>query len=68
MLFDDPEVQLLKALLSRLHARLAAARRDEAGYSTETVIVTALLAAAAIAAVTILAAKIIKTAKGVPTR
>ena len=42
-----------------LRARLAAARRaGDAGYTTETVVVTALLVALAIAAIAIIVAKV----------
>ncbi len=58
-----PETALLKALLVQLRARLAALSR-EGGYSTETVIVTAVLLAAALTAVGYIANKIIKKAKG----
>jgi hypothetical protein len=40
----------LNTVIGLLHARLAAARSDEAGYTLETVIVTAVLAGAAIVA------------------
>jgi hypothetical protein len=64
MLLDDvPEATLLKALLDQLRARLASLDR-EAGYSTETVIVTALLVVAAITALGYITTKIISKAKG----
>jgi hypothetical protein len=65
---DIPEVVIARYLAGRLRARLAAANRDEGGYSTEAVIVTALLVALAITAVTIIAAKVISAAKGLKTR
>jgi len=68
MLGDIPEAVILGHLAGRLRARLAAASRDEGGYSTEAVIVTALLVALAITAVTIIAAKVISAAKGLKTR
>jgi len=68
MLGDIPEAVILGHLAGRLRARLAAAVRDEGGYSTEAVIVTALLVALAITAVTIIAAKVISAAKGLKTR
>lgn len=64
MLPDDvPETALLRSLLLQLRARLAALGGEE-GYSTEAVIVTALLAAAAITALTYIATKIVSKAKG----
>jgi hypothetical protein len=48
-----------------LRARLAAARRTrDAGYTTETVVVTALLVALAIAAIAIIVSKVIAKANG----
>jgi hypothetical protein len=67
MLADIPEAVIARHLAGRLRARFAA-RRDEGGYSTEAVIVTALLVALAITAVTIIAAKVISAAKGLKTR
>ncbi len=68
MLTDLPETVILGYLAGRLRARLAAAHHDQAGYSTEAVIVTALLVALAITAVTIIAAKVINAAKGLKTK
>ena len=48
-----------------LRGRLAQARHDgDAGYTTETVVVTALLVALAIAAIAIIVAKVIAKANG----
>jgi hypothetical protein len=68
MLADIPEVIILANLVGHLRGRLGAAGREEAGYSTEAVIVTALLVALGITAVTIIAAKVISAARGVKTR
>jgi hypothetical protein len=67
MLGDLPEVVIARYLAGRLRARLAASR-GEGGYSTEAVIVTALLVALAITAVTIISAKVIGAAKGLKTK
>jgi len=57
--------ELLRAAACVLRARLAAARRvGDAGYTTETVVVTALLVALAIAAIAIIVAKVIAKANG----
>ena len=68
MLSELPETVILRQLAGQLRARLAAARRKEAGYSTEAVIVTALLVALAITAVAIIASKVIGAAKGLKTK
>jgi Na+-driven multidrug efflux pump len=58
-------LELIRAAASVLRARLAAARRTgDAGYTTETVVVTALLVALAIAAIAIIVAKVIAKANG----
>jgi hypothetical protein len=67
MLGDLPEVVIARYLAGRLRARLAASC-GEGGYSTEAVIVTALLVALAITAVTIISAKVIGAAKGLKTK
>ena len=57
--------ELLRAAASVLRARLVAARRTrDAGYTTETVVVTALLVALAIAAVAIIVTKVLAKANG----
>ncbi len=68
MLSELPETVILRQLADQLRARLAAARREEAGYSTEAVIVTALLVAGAIVVVGIIIAKVTSAAKGIKTR
>jgi hypothetical protein len=57
-----PELAVLRHLIGSLRAYLAAVRADEAGYSTEAVVVIALLVAMALAAVGIIAAKVIAKA------
>lgn len=48
----------LTVILAHLRARLDAVRCDEHGYTTETIVVTALLAAAALAVVGIIVAAV----------
>jgi hypothetical protein len=67
-----PELTILQRTIQLLRDRLnvARAQRDlepEAGYSTEAVIVIALLSAMAIAAVAIIAAKVLSKANSVDT-
>ena len=58
-------LELLRAAAGVLRARLAATRRTrDAGYTTETVVVTALLVALAIAAIAIIVAKVLAKANG----
>ena len=58
-------LELLQAVGSVLRARLAAAHRTrDAGYTTETVVVTALLVALASAAIAIIVAKVLAKANG----
>ena len=73
----DPFIQYLTALIQTRLARLRHAWRDrlgidegagEAGYSTEAVIVTALLVAAAIIAIGYIAVKVKAAAQGIKTR
>jgi hypothetical protein len=59
------EIDCLTARVRVLAARLAQLRRSEKGYSTETVIVTALLAAAAIAVIGIIVAKVTSKASSI---
>lgn len=63
----DHEIVILKLLLRQLRAHLATLD-GEGGYSTEAVIVTALLAVAAITALGYIVNKIISAAKGVQTQ
>ena len=54
-----PELTIIRHLFHILHARWQVLRADpEAGYSTETVVITALLVALAIGAVGIIASKV----------
>lgn len=56
------EVQLLVA---RLRVELQRLRRDEGGYSTEAVVVTAALVLLAIAVIAILVTKVTEKANGI---
>ena len=63
-----PELIVLRHLFCVLAQRWQALRADpDAGYSTEAVIVTALLAALALAAVGIIVAKVIAKANSITT-
>ena len=63
-----PELIFLRHLFDNLAARWQALRAEpDAGYSTEAVIVTALLAALALAAVGIIVAKVIAKANSITT-
>jgi hypothetical protein len=55
-----PEFAFLQALLAFLRAGISELRTNEDGYSTETAIVVALIAAAAIALATAIVAAIAK--------
>lgn len=62
------ELDLIRRMMAILLQRLSYLRvEDDAGYSTETVIVIALLVAMAITAVGIIAAKVISTANHIST-
>ena len=56
------EVQIL---LARFRAAVERLRQDEGGYSTEAVVVTALLAALALAVIAIIAVKVTEKANGI---
>ena len=63
-----PELIMLRHLLRFLRARWQVLRAEpEAGYSTETVVVTALLVALAIAVLAIIAVKVTSTANNINT-
>jgi hypothetical protein len=63
-----PELTILSHLFQILHARWQVLRADpEAGYSTETVVITALLVALAIGAVAVIASKVLTTANNINT-
>ena len=64
LLGNIPWTHLLQALLVRFRDRLAVLHRGESGYSTEAVIVTALLVLAAITALGYITTKVISKAKG----
>ncbi|GAA1029188.1 MULTISPECIES: hypothetical protein [Amycolatopsis] len=55
----------VQVLIARIRVELERLRHDEGGYSTETVVVTALLIALAIAALALLAAAVLKKAGGI---
>ena len=59
------ELQVIAQLMRTLVGRLRAARAGEGGYSTETVVVTALLVALAVAAVGIITAVVLGKAKSI---
>jgi hypothetical protein len=55
----------LHIVLARIRAELQRLREDDGGYSTETVLVTALLVALAIAVIAIIAVKVTEKANGI---
>jgi hypothetical protein len=62
------ELDLIRHMMAILRQRLTDTRAEpDAGYSTETVIVIALLVAMAVTAVGIIAAKVIATANHIST-
>jgi hypothetical protein len=63
-----PELIILRHLLVLLRGRWDDLRADpEAGYTTETVVVTALLVVLAVAVITIIAVKVTSTANNIST-
>ena len=63
-----PELIILRHLLTLVRQRWQTLRAEpEAGYSTEAVIVTALLAALALTAVGIIVAKVVSAANKIST-
>jgi hypothetical protein len=62
-----PELQVLRTYAAVAVARLQDARRDERGMTTETVIITAVLAALALAATAIIVAKVTAKANSINT-
>lgn len=63
-----PELILLRHLVRLIHDRWQAVRATrEAGYTTETVVVTALLVAMAIAVIAIIVTKVTATANNIST-
>lgn len=67
MLFDSPEVQALRVYAASLLQDLKARPRDDRGEIAQTVIITALLAAAAIAICAIIITKFTDKANSIPT-
>jgi hypothetical protein len=62
------QLTIIRQLIAVLRSRLQTARAEpEAGYSTEAVVVIALLVAMAITAVGIIAAKVLTTAHNIST-
>ena len=61
------ELLVIRTLLSLTWGRLQAARADERGMTTETVIITAVLAALALAATAIIVAKVTSKANSIST-
>jgi hypothetical protein len=59
---------LMSHLIARLWCRLGALHRDQRGYSTEAVVITAALAALAIVVTGIIAVKVTSTANGISTK
>jgi hypothetical protein len=63
-----PELIIIRQLFHTLAVRWQELRADpEAGYTTETVVVTALLVALALTAVGIIVAKVISSANNIST-
>lgn len=62
-----PDLSYLTDLAALLRNRVRDLRGEEAGYSTEAVVVIALLVAMAIAAVAIISAKVLAEAHGIST-
>ena len=62
-----PELIAIAHLRQWLKARHELIERNEGGYSTEAVVVTALLTALAIAALAIIATKVMSKANGIST-
>ena len=62
-----PEIDLLRTQLSVLWERMRALHRDQRGYSTEFVVITAAAATLAIVVAAIIAAVVIKQANNVQT-
>ena len=61
------ELTVIRALASLYWTRLQAARADERGMTTETVIITAVLAALALAATAIIVTKVTSKANSIDT-
>jgi hypothetical protein len=63
-----PELVYLNHLMRLLRQRIAEVRHDERGMTTETVIITAVLAALALAVGAIIVAKVTSKANSIPTQ
>lgn len=61
------EIVFLEYLIRMVRGQWAAARADERGMTTETVIITALLAALALGVGAIIVAKVTTKAQSIPT-
>jgi hypothetical protein len=62
------ELEVIRAMVRVLRGRLSEVRAvSDAGYSTEAVVITALLVALAIAAVAIIATKVLAKANSITT-
>jgi hypothetical protein len=62
-----PDLEAIRALTAVLAAHIGALGRDQRGYSTEAVVVTAALAALALVVVGIIAYKVTQQANGIQT-
>jgi hypothetical protein len=62
-----PELVYFNHLVRMLRQRIAEVRHDERGMTTETVIITAVLAALALAVGAIIVAKVTSKANSIPT-
>jgi hypothetical protein len=61
------DIEPIRTLAGALLSSLRALQRDQRGYSTETVVVTAALAALAIAVTAVIAFKVLQQANNVAT-
>jgi hypothetical protein len=62
-----PELEVIRTVALVLVDRLRAARQDDRGMTTETVIITAVLALLAITATGIIVSKVTAEANSIPT-
>lgn len=60
-------IQMIQVLTLWAHVEIDRVRRDERGMATETVIITAILAALALAVGAIIVAKVTSKAESIPT-
>ena len=65
MLTTIPELMAIHYVATVLRARLAEARADERGMTTETVIITAVLAALALTATAVIVSKVMGKANSI---